>query len=97
MYASNHFPDCSIQCDGGVGGEGTSGSMGCVTYFSWHVQTLLPLISASIVFIQWKFLFAEKFRLRRNWLKGYCTVRTFEGHTQGQFAYQITYIRIHIL
>lgn len=34
--------------------------------------------------LQWKYLFAEKFRLRRNWLKGYCTVRTFEGHTQGR-------------
>ena len=33
--------------------------------------------------MQWKYLFAEKFRLRRNWLKGYCNVRTFEGHTQG--------------
>ena len=33
--------------------------------------------------MQWKSLFAEKFRLKRNWLKGYCTVRTFEGHTQG--------------
>ena len=28
-------------------------------------------------------MFAERFRLRRNWLKGYCNVRTFEGHTQG--------------
>ncbi len=31
-------------------------------------------------------MFAEKFRLKRNWLKGYCTVRTFEGHTQGTCA-----------
>lgn len=28
-------------------------------------------------------MFVEMFRLKRNWLKGYCTVRTFEGHTQG--------------
>lgn len=28
-------------------------------------------------------MFAERYRLRRNWLKGYCTVRTFEGHSQG--------------
>lgn len=32
-------------------------------------------------------MFAEKFRVRRNWLKGYCNVRTFEGHTQGQGIY----------
>ena len=34
--------------------------------------------------MQWKAMFAERFRLRRNWLNGYCNVRTFEGHTQGQ-------------
>ena len=28
-------------------------------------------------------MFAELFRLRRNWLNGYCNVRIFEGHTQG--------------
>nr|KAG5702230.1 hypothetical protein BaRGS_030585 [Batillaria attramentaria] len=33
--------------------------------------------------IQWKQVFAERFRLRNNWLAGRCTVRTFEGHTQG--------------
>ena len=33
-------------------------------------------------------MFAERFRLRRNWLNGYCNVRTFEGHTQGEFAVQ---------
>ena len=32
---------------------------------------------------QWKQMFAERFRLRRNWLNGYCNVRTFEGHMQG--------------
>lgn len=31
-------------------------------------------------------MFAERFRLRRNWLNGYCNVRTFEGHTQGGFT-----------
>lgn len=33
--------------------------------------------------IQWKHVFAERFRLRNNWLAGRCTVRTFEGHNQG--------------
>ncbi|WAR26768.1 SCONB-like protein [Mya arenaria] len=32
---------------------------------------------------QWKKVFAERYRLRNNWLKGRCTVRTFEGHSQG--------------
>ena len=31
-------------------------------------------------------MFGEKYRLRRNWLKGYFNVRTFEGHTQGVFG-----------
>lgn len=31
-------------------------------------------------------MFAERFRIRRNWLKGFCNVRTFEGHTQGTLA-----------
>ena len=35
---------------------------------------------------QWKQMFAERFRLRRNWLNGYCNVRTFEGHMQGEFG-----------
>ena len=30
-------------------------------------------------------MFAERFRIRRNWRKGYCNVRTFEGHTQGMY------------
>ena len=34
-------------------------------------------------------MFTERFRIRRNWLKGFCNVRTFEGHTQGS-----TYIHI---
>lgn len=37
------------------------------------------------VLIQWKGMFAERFRLQSNWLKGKCHVRTFEGHTQGQW------------
>ena len=32
-------------------------------------------------------MFAERFRLRRNWLNGYCNVRTFEGHMQGEFGW----------
>ena len=36
---------------------------------------------------QWKQMFAERFRLRRNWLNGYCNVRTFEGHMQGEFGW----------
>ena len=28
-------------------------------------------------------MFAERYKLRNNWLKGKCNVRTFEGHTQG--------------
>ena len=38
-------------------------------------------------------MFAEKFRLKRNWLKGYCTVRTFEGHSQGMHM-QAQYVAI---
>ena len=41
------------------------------------------LINYFSLLFQWKLMFTEMFRLRRNWLKGYCTVRTFEGHTQG--------------
>ena len=28
-------------------------------------------------------MFASRFLLHQNWLKGKCNVRTFEGHTQG--------------
>ena len=38
-------------------------------------------------------MFADRFRLRNNWLKGKCYVRTFEGHTQG---IEITIIYIYI-
>ncbi|XP_064604674.1 F-box/WD repeat-containing protein 7-like [Liolophura sinensis] len=44
--------------------------------------------------IQWKLVFAERFRLRNNWLKGRCTVRTFEGHTQGISCVQFDDTRI---
>eukprot|EP00057_Strongylocentrotus_purpuratus_P020229 XP_011674703.1 PREDICTED: F-box/WD repeat-containing protein 7 [Strongylocentrotus purpuratus] len=44
--------------------------------------------------IQWKQVFAERYRLRRNWLKGFCTVRTFEGHTQGISCVQFDDTRI---
>ena len=42
-------------------------------------------------FSQWKAMFSERFRIRRNWLKGFCNVRTFEGHTQG-----IYYVHVHV-
>lgn len=44
--------------------------------------------------IQWKQMFSERFRLRRNWLNGYCNVRTFEGHTQGISCIQFDDTRI---
>ncbi|RUS70730.1 hypothetical protein EGW08_021508 [Elysia chlorotica] len=44
--------------------------------------------------IQWKNVFAERFRLRNNWLKGRCTVRTFEGHLQGISCVQFDDSRI---
>ncbi|XP_067682984.1 F-box/WD repeat-containing protein 7-like [Haliotis asinina] len=44
--------------------------------------------------IQWKNVFAERFRLRNNWLRGRCTVRTFEGHTQGISCVQFDDTRI---
>lgn len=44
--------------------------------------------------IRWKQVFAERYRLRRNWLKGLCTVRTFEGHTQGISCVQFDDTRI---
>lgn len=40
---------------------------------------LLPIL---FVF-QWKKMFASRYLLHQNWLKGKCSVRTFEGHTQG--------------
>jgi len=44
--------------------------------------------------INWKAVFAERFRLQRNWLKGRCNVRTFEGHTQGISCVQFDDTRI---
>ena len=42
-----------------------------------------------ILYFQWKKVFAERFQLRNNWLRGRCTVRTFEGHSQGNLTNQI--------
>uniref|UniRef100_A0A915KXB9 F-box domain-containing protein n=1 Tax=Romanomermis culicivorax TaxID=13658 RepID=A0A915KXB9_ROMCU len=33
--------------------------------------------------VRWRNIFAERYRWWRNWNKGRCVVRTFEGHTQG--------------
>uniref|UniRef100_A0A5S6QYA0 F-box domain-containing protein n=1 Tax=Trichuris muris TaxID=70415 RepID=A0A5S6QYA0_TRIMR len=33
--------------------------------------------------IRWKMVLSERYRLWRNWMKGRCVVRTFEGHTEG--------------
>jgi len=44
--------------------------------------------------ICWKKVFAERFRLHRNWLRGQCHVRTFEGHTQGISCIQFDDTRI---
>ncbi|PIK50413.1 putative F-box/WD repeat-containing protein 7 [Apostichopus japonicus] len=45
-------------------------------------------------YVYWKQVFAERFRLCRNWLGGLCTVRTFEGHTQGISCVQFDDTRI---
>ena len=52
-----------------------------------RVPSLYPLCMYMVCFVsvQWKEMFAERFRIRRNWRKGYCNVRTFEGHTQGMY------------
>jgi F-box/WD-40 domain protein 7 len=39
-------------------------------------------------------MFAERFRVRRNWLRGRYTVRTFEGHSQGISCVQFDEQRI---
>ncbi|KAK2192588.1 hypothetical protein NP493_26g03018 [Ridgeia piscesae] len=44
--------------------------------------------------INWKKVFSERFRLRNNWLRGKCNVRTFEGHTQGISCVQFDDTRI---
>ncbi|VDO14843.1 unnamed protein product [Brugia timori] len=35
--------------------------------------------------VLWKEAFSERYRLWRNWHAGRCVIRTFEGHTQGNF------------
>ncbi|KAL9959313.1 hypothetical protein ACROYT_G032627 [Oculina patagonica] len=44
--------------------------------------------------VQWKKMFASRFLLHQNWLKGKCDVRTFEGHTQGISCVQFDDTRI---
>ncbi|PFX34916.1 F-box/WD repeat-containing protein 7-like [Stylophora pistillata] len=44
--------------------------------------------------IQWKKMFASRYLLHQNWLKGKCNVRTFEGHTQGISCVQFDDTRI---
>ncbi|KAL4226147.1 hypothetical protein ACF0H5_014134 [Mactra antiquata] len=56
-----------------------------------HKQVISHMSHGSI---QWKKVFAERFRLRNNWLKGRCTVRTFEGHSQGISCVQFDDTRI---
>ena len=36
-------------------------------------------------------MFSERFRLRRNWLQGRYTVRTFAGHTSGELTAAVTF------
>lgn len=55
---------------------------------------LFNINSDNVACLQWKLVFAERYRLRRNWLKGLCTVRTFEGHTQGISCVQFDDTRI---
>ena len=43
---------------------------------------------------EWRTILAERFRLRRNWLRGRCSVRTFTGHTQGISCIQLNNSRI---
>ncbi|XP_065181565.1 F-box/WD repeat-containing protein 1A-like [Sycon ciliatum] len=45
-------------------------------------------------FIDWKHVFSEMYRLRRNWLQGRFTVRTFAGHTSGISCVQFDDTRI---
>lgn len=44
--------------------------------------------------VQWKKMFASRYLLHQNWLKGKCNVRTFEGHTQGISCVQFDDTRI---
>lgn len=56
-----------------------------------HKQVISHMLHGSIL---WKKVFAERYRLRNNWLKGRCTVRTFEGHSQGISCVQFDDTRI---
>lgn len=56
-----------------------------------HKQVISHMTGGSIM---WKKVFAERFRLRNNWLRGRCTVRTFEGHSQGISCVQFDDTRI---
>ncbi|XP_064483406.1 F-box/WD repeat-containing protein 7-like isoform X1 [Ornithodoros turicata] len=44
--------------------------------------------------VDWKDVFRQRYRLRRNWLRGSCHVRTFHGHTQAVFCVQFDETRI---
>ncbi|KAH7974743.1 hypothetical protein HPB49_018987 [Dermacentor silvarum] len=44
--------------------------------------------------VDWRAVFCQRFRLRRNWLRGSCHVRTFHGHTQAVFCVQFDDTRI---
>ncbi|XP_043193054.1 F-box/WD repeat-containing protein 7-like [Amphibalanus amphitrite] len=44
--------------------------------------------------VNWKEVFIQRYRLRRNWLQGHCHVRTFEGHGQGISCVQFDDTRI---
>ncbi|KAL5014674.1 hypothetical protein ScPMuIL_008944 [Solemya velum] len=56
-----------------------------------HKQVISHMSEGSI---QWKKVFAERYRLWHNWLMGRCTVRTFEGHNQGISCVQFDDTRI---
>lgn len=59
-----------------------------------NVNITRVIISNYSYTFQWKKVFAERYRLRNNWLKGRCTVRTFEGHSQGISCVQFDDTRI---
>ncbi|XP_065562942.1 F-box/WD repeat-containing protein 7-like isoform X2 [Artemia franciscana] len=44
--------------------------------------------------VDWKRVFVERYKLQRNWRRGYCHVRTFEGHTQAITCIQFDGSRI---
>lgn len=44
--------------------------------------------------VNWKAVFGERYKLRNNWLRGKCNIRTFEGHTQGISCVQFDDTRI---